>query len=123
MQLRAGRHGPFEWRQALLLRKGKLVVGRLEQLRQKIIKIFHSTAASGHSGVHATTKRVTSYCYWKGMEKNIMVFIKGCDTCQNCKYDCAAYPGLIQPLPIPTTIWSEISMDFITGLENMQGEK
>ncbi|GJU05071.1 reverse transcriptase [Tanacetum coccineum] len=32
------------------------------------------------------------------------------------KANLAASPGLLQPLPIPQSVWSEISMDFIDGL-------
>ncbi|XP_021766248.1 uncharacterized protein LOC110730736 [Chenopodium quinoa] len=39
-----------------------------------------------------------------------------CKVCQVSKYDTAAKPGALQPLPIPEQIWTDISMDFITGL-------
>lgn len=42
--------------------------------------------------------------------------------CQRCKPDLSAYPGLLQPLPIPTQVWTEISMDFIDGLLSSQGK-
>lgn len=113
----------FEWKQGLLLRNGKLVVGKVDALRQKIIKVFHASAASGHSGVHDTVKRVFSYCYWKGLEKDIRIYIQACEICQRCKYDNASYPGLLQPLPIPMAVWSEVSMDFITGLPKSQGRE
>nr|GEV10423.1 hypothetical protein [Tanacetum cinerariifolium] len=38
------------------------------------------------------------------------------------KADKIAYPGLLQPLPIPERIWTEVSMDFIKKLSNSQGK-
>lgn len=42
--------------------------------------------------------------------------MKQCQVCQASKYDTAAHPGLLQPLPIPEAVWMDISMDFIIGL-------
>ncbi|GJS34367.1 retrotransposable element Tf2 [Tanacetum coccineum] len=48
--------------------------------------------------------------------------IRDCDVCQRQKPDLSAYPGLIQPLPIPERIWKEVSMDFIEKLPTSHGK-
>lgn len=56
------------------------------------------------------------------MHKFVKQIIQECDVCQRQKPDLSAYPGLLQPLPIPSTIWSSISMDFIEGLPSSHGK-
>ncbi|GKC27067.1 reverse transcriptase [Tanacetum coccineum] len=57
-----------------------------------------------------------------GLKKMVKSFVKECDVCQRYKLDLSAYPGLIQPLPIPTHVWSEISMKFIESLPKSHGK-
>jgi len=47
-------------------------------------------------------------------------FVKEFEICQQQKYS-ATTSGLLQPLPIPTLIWSEISTDSITSLLKSNG--
>ena len=54
--------------------------------------------------------------FWTGMKKDILTFVAECDVCQRHKGETINTPGTLQPLPIPTSIWTEVSMDFITGL-------
>nr|GFA20020.1 hypothetical protein [Tanacetum cinerariifolium] len=56
------------------------------------------------------------------MRKQVKEFVKECLVCQKCKPDLTAYLGLLQPLPIPQTIWPQISMDFIEGLPKSRGK-
>ncbi|XP_071927614.1 uncharacterized protein [Coffea arabica] len=55
--------------------------------------------------------------------EDVAHFVAVCDVFQRNKSDNTAYLGLLQPLPIPEKIWSDISMDFIEGLPLSHGRK
>ncbi|XP_010248413.1 PREDICTED: uncharacterized protein LOC104591303 [Nelumbo nucifera] len=104
------------------LQKGKLVVGSSAALKQSILNWMHDSPFGGHSSHATTLQRIKSLFYWKGMSKDRHQYIWSCSTCQTCKYDSSAYPGLLQSLPIPDKVWSAISMDFIEGLPTSFGK-
>jgi hypothetical protein len=70
----------------------------------------------GHSGYEKTLYRAKRDCYWQGMRKDIKKFIRECDTCQENKHYNLFPARLLQPLPIPSRVWTDISMDFVEGL-------
>nr|GEV47315.1 hypothetical protein [Tanacetum cinerariifolium] len=74
----------------------------------------------GHVGVQATLHKLCSLFYWRKMRMKIKQFVMECDVCQRFKPDLSSYPGLLQPLPIPNTVWVSISMDFVEGLPKSQ---
>jgi hypothetical protein len=90
-------------------------------LREQILHLLHSGPQEGHSGFHKTLHRAKSEFYWKGMRKEVRRFIKECDICQQNKSENIHPAGLLQPSPIPTKIWTDISLDFIKGLPNSEG--
>lgn len=49
------------------------------------------------------------------MREIIARFIKECGTCQRNKGENVSSPGLLQPLDIPSQVWSSVSIDFIKG--------
>ncbi|GJS76205.1 retrotransposon-related protein [Tanacetum coccineum] len=112
----------YTWSNGQLRRKGKLMVGNVGQLRKQLFLHYHEDAVGGHSGAQVTIQTLSSLFFWKGMRKMVKQWVRECVVCQKQKPDLSAYPGLLQPLPIPETIWSEISMDFIEGLPKSQGK-
>ena len=56
------------------------------------------------------------------IKKDVIEFVMGCDTCNRCKTENVAYPGLLQPLNVPKGPWESISMDFIEGLSRSKGK-
>ncbi|GJV00542.1 putative mitochondrial protein [Tanacetum coccineum] len=41
----------------------------IEGVKLKIIQQFHNSTIGGHSGVHATLKRIYAFFYWKGLRR------------------------------------------------------
>ncbi|GJU21672.1 putative mitochondrial protein [Tanacetum coccineum] len=99
-----------------LLIKGKLVMGNDSGLQHDLIEYFHYGTMGGHSGVKVTTYSMCALLYWKKIRKHIKKFVNECLVCQLNKADLVVSPGLLQPLPIPQSVWYEVSMDFIDGL-------
>lgn len=50
------------------------------------------------------------------MKRDIGTFFSECDTCQCNKWELIKPLGQLQLLPIPSSIWTNILMDFIVGL-------
>ena len=89
------------------------MVGSDATLHLDLLKYFHTSTEGGHSRVEAIMRKISIVVYWKGLKRSIKEFVRECITCQQFKYDTTAYPRLLQPLPIPKKIWTDISMDFI----------
>ena len=123
LQKHSGIAGKYTWHNGQLRRKGKLMVGVDSKLRKELIQHFHASAEGGHSGMDGTIKRLSAVVFWKGLRKAVRQFVRECEVCQRCKPDLAASPGLLQPLPIPERIWSDISMDFVEGLPKSGGKE
>jgi hypothetical protein len=50
------------------------------------------------------------------MKREAAQYVAEFDTCQRVKAEHLKSVGTLQPLPIPSWKWEDISMDFITGL-------
>lgn len=69
-----------------------------------------------------TYQRIKHLIAWTGLKAAVHQFVHTCPTCQQAKPDRAKYPGLLQPLPVPSMAWQSISMDFVEGLPSSGGK-
>jgi hypothetical protein len=49
-------------------------------------------------------------------------FIRGCSMCQRNKTEHLHPAGLLQPLAVPSSVWSDITMDFVEGFPKVGGK-
>nr|GEX79266.1 hypothetical protein [Tanacetum cinerariifolium] len=87
----------FKWNGRWLALENHMAVGGNTELHEEIVKLCHESPMGGHSGVNDTVQR-------------------------RAKHENVPSPGLLQPLPIPDTIFTDISMDFIGGLPKVKGK-
>ena len=111
----------FTLAHGLLYKNGRLVIPSGSPFIPKLLEQFHASAIGGHEGELKTFKRLTQEVYWKGMRRDVVEFIKGCQICQENKYSTLSPTGLLSPLPIPQKIWADISLDFVEGLPTSRG--
>lgn len=90
-------------------------------MRATILWELHDSPHSGHSGQEVTLKRVHQFFYWSHLKSEVVSYVKTCDVCQRVKSGNQLPQGLLQPLPIPSQAWQDISMDFVEGLPKSQG--
>jgi hypothetical protein len=101
----------------------KIYVGAATNMRLTLLETFHQSALGGHSGAKATYQRIKRVFCWPHLKQVVQKFVSECPVCQLVKVDHTSPAGLLQPLPIPGTPWSCISLDFIEALPKSNGKE
>lgn len=91
------------------------------ELRPQVIHWAHTSLLSCHLGVRRTMYAISRRFWWPSMEREVREYIEACSVCARNKTSSRPRMGLLQPLPIPSRPWADISMDFVTGLPVSQG--
>ena len=106
----------YTWNNDEFCYKGHLYLRKQSTLKSKVVSCFHSSPTMGHSGFTKTYESVNHYFFSDDMKHLICNFVIKCDTCHCNKGETVKPSGTLQPLPLPPTIWTNISMDFIVSL-------
>ena len=69
----------------------------------------------GHFRIKKTLDVLRQHFYWPRIRKDVGRICSRCITCKQTKSKVLPQ-GLYTPLPIPSTPWVDISMDFVLGL-------
>lgn len=109
---------PWAFTDGLLLKGGRVYV---LEASPSLLAIL-STTHAGHEGFQKTLQRLRSDFYVPHARRAVQNFVRACVICQRNKTDHLHPAGLLQPLVVPTTVWADISMDFIEGLPCVHGK-
>lgn len=90
-------------------------------LRKEVLIEHHDHVLAGHGGTHSTVEKVKRSFWWPKLRAEVEAYVLSCPECQKHKPRNTLKPGLLQPLPIPTKVWSDISMDFVVKLPELRG--
>ena len=90
-------------------------------LRPQVIHWAHTSPLFCHPGVRRTMFAISRRFWWPSMEPEVREYVEACSVCARNKSSTGTRMGLLQPLPIPSRPWSDISLDFVTGLPVSQG--
>ena len=108
-------------RDGVWFKGNKVYLSPNSSLISKIMADYHSSPIGGHFGFHKTLSRIKQSFFLSNMRRMVKDFLQQCDICQRFKTDCMKPAGLLQPLPVPTQMWTDVSMDFIEGLPSSNG--
>jgi len=106
--------GKFHMQDGFLFRANKLCVPA-SSVRLLLLQEAHGGGLMGHFGVYKTHEVLAAHFFWPRMRRDVERLVARCTTCQKAKSRLNNH-GLYMPLPVPTSPWLDISMDFVLGL-------
>jgi hypothetical protein len=97
-----------------LLRANKLCIPA-SSVRLLLLQEAHRGGLMAHFGVYKTHEVLAAHFFWPRMRRDVERLVTRCTTCQKTK-SCSGNHGLYMPLPVPSSPWLDISMDFVLRL-------
>jgi hypothetical protein len=105
--------GKFHLQDGFLFRANKLCVPA-SSVHLLLLQEAHGDGLLGNFGIYKTHEVLAAQFVLPRMRKDIERIVARCTTCEKAKSRLNNH-GLYMPLPIPTFLWLDISMDFVLG--------
>lgn len=84
-------------------------------MHELLVRESHGGGLMGHFRVKKTLDVLHEHFFWLKMKQDVEQFRGRCFACKKAKSRVLPH-GLYTPLPIPSELWVDISIDFILGL-------
>jgi hypothetical protein len=118
-QITAGTLGaPWTLVDGMVLYQKRIYIHANFPLLPAILSVVHDDSHEGKRTLH----RLHRNFHIPTARKIVQDFIRVCVVCQGNKTELMHQGGVLQPLPVPSTIWQDVSMDFIEGLPKVAGK-
>jgi transposase InsO family protein len=115
----ADRGEPWRVVDGLVLKGAQVFVHATSQMVAPVIELAHT---AGHEGIQKTLQRLRQHFHIDHDRRLVEDFVRACAVCQRNKTESLHPAGLLQPLEVPSSVWSDIAMDFVEGLPRVHGK-
>ena len=120
IQVAPADHPDFSILGDFVLFKGAIWIDAQNPFIPALLHEYHAAPLAGHFGVKKTFHHLRSNFQWTNMLRDVKTFVRNYNTCQQVKPIMRKSAGLLQPILIPSGIWEDLSMDFVTHLPSSQ---
>jgi hypothetical protein len=103
----------------LITVNGKVYVAVNSPCLSGLLEVAHGM---GHEGAEETLNRLHQDFFVPGAHATVKEHVRACVTCQRNKVEQLHPVGLLQPLEVPTIVWSHVAMDFVAGFPHINGK-
>jgi hypothetical protein len=103
----------------LLAHSGRIFVPTASALWPTILATTHG---AGHEGVQKTLHGLRASFYNTSATQLIKDFVKSCAVCQRNKSEHLHPAGLLQPLELLGSVWTDIAINFVEGFLRIGGK-
>ncbi|PKU76569.1 ATP-dependent DNA helicase RecG [Dendrobium catenatum] len=101
-------------RHGYLFKKNLLCIP-VSSWRLQLIRETHGGSLAAHLGRENTLRQLQTRFFWPRLRRDVFRMVDSCPICQVYKGG-AQNTGLYMPLPVPDSIWEDLSLDFVLGL-------